>query len=480
MDFSTNKFSGNIPSALGNLQMLTYLNLSSNSFTGPIPESLGGLISINSLDLSSNALVGTIPKSLTRLHYLVNLNLSYNQLQGEIPQGGAFDNLTAESFMGNTALCGGRKFGLPPCTTTAGPESRIKRNLLKFLLPTIAAVVIFSAGLLLLLMFKRKKIKTTTTVNQLDVKNHRRISYQELIYATDNFNETNLLGSGSFGLVYKGRLDDGLLVAIKILNLQSSKASASFDAECEVLSTAKHRNLVKIISTCSSPEVKALILQYMPQGSLEKWLYSHNYYLNLNQRIHIMMDVALALEYLHHHCPIAVVHCDLKPGNILMGENLSARLSDFGISRLLSEDDSCAILTSTPGTIGYMAPEYGQAGKVSTSGDVYSYGILLLETFSRKKPTDEMFAGESSLRRWVSESFPNAIENVVDKNLLKYEVNIDAANGDKMNAEAASLDYQCLLSLLELGISCSRESPKERPTMEDVVVRLKKIRNHRA
>nr|CAD1834118.1 unnamed protein product [Ananas comosus var. bracteatus] len=216
----------------------------------------------------------------------------------------------------------------------------------------------------------------------------------------------------------------------------------------------------------------------MPNGSLEKWLYSHNHYLDLIQRINIMTDVALALEYLHHQCPTPVVHCDLKPSNILIDEDMSAHVSDFGIAKLISEDESCSILTSAPGTIGYVAPEYGMAGKVSTSGDVYSYGILLLEVFSRKKPTDEMFVGGSSLRQWIGESFHVAIGNVVDENLLDSEVNIHAANVG--TEEAARIKNRCLSSLLELGLSCSSETPKERPTMEDVVVRLKKIRSHRA
>lgn len=354
MDFSANKFSGNIPSTLGNLQMLTNLNLSSNSFPGPIPESFGGLLNLISMNLSSNALAGSIPKSFSRLRYLVSLNLSYNKLEGEIPQGGIFNHLTASSFIGNLALCGASKFGVPPCMATPIPNSRSRKYLLEILLPT--AFAILSACFLIIFMIRRKKIKKISTVDQLAVNNHRRISYHELVRATDDFDDTNLLGSGSFGSVYKGRLDDGMLIAVKVLNLQLQKASASFDAECQVLSTVRHRNLVKIISTCSTLEFKALILQYMPNGSLEKWLYSHIHYLDLIQRINIMTDVALALEYLHHQCPTPAVHCDLKPSNILIDEDMSAHVSDFGIAKLISEDDSCSILTSAPGTIGYIAP----------------------------------------------------------------------------------------------------------------------------
>nr|CAD1837779.1 unnamed protein product [Ananas comosus var. bracteatus] len=349
------QLSGNIPATIGNLTSLIKLDLTVNELRGKIPSSIGLLENLQQLFLRDNKLegsvleelfmlrnLGSIPNSLTRLRYLNNLNLSYNRLVGEIPQGGAFNNLTSNSFM-ETWLCAERK------------DSK----------------------------FRRKRVKEVRAVDQLDVNNHRRISYRDLLRATDNFNEANLVGSGSFGSVYKGRLDDGLPVAVKVLNLQLQKASASFTMECQALSTIRHRNLVKIISTCSNLEFKAIILQYMPNGSLEKWLYSHNYCLNFTQRIEIMMDVALALEYLHHHCPTPVVHCDLKPSNILMDENMIAHLSDFGIAKLLSEGDSCTVLTSAPGTIGYIAPEYGQVSKVSTSGDVYSYAFLL-EAFSRR------------------------------------------------------------------------------------------------
>jgi len=181
------------------------------------------------------------------------------------------------------------------------------------------------------------------------------ISYQELCQGTNNFCESNLLGTGGFGSVYKGVLFDGTIVAIKVLNLQLSSAFKSFDAECKVLRTIRHRNLVKIISTCSNLEFRALILQYMSNGSLERWLYSYNYCLNLLQRVNIMVDIASALEYLHHGLSESVVHCDLKPSNILLNEDMVAHVGDFGISKILVENKD-ATQTKTLGTLGYIAP----------------------------------------------------------------------------------------------------------------------------
>ena len=140
-----------------------------------------------------------------------------------------------------------------------------------------------------------------------------------------------MIGSESFGSVYKGILRCGTAIAVKVFNLQLDVAFKSFDTECEVLRSLHHRNLVKVITSCSNLDFKALVLEYMPNGSLEKYLYSHNYFLNTKQRLSIMIDVACALEYLHHGCSLPVIHCDMKPSNVLLDEDMVAHLSDFGI-----------------------------------------------------------------------------------------------------------------------------------------------------
>ncbi|XP_047266422.1 probable receptor-like protein kinase At3g17420 isoform X2 [Capsicum annuum] len=137
----------------------------------------------------------------------------------------------------------------------------------------------------------------------------------------------------------------------------------------------------------------------MPNGSLEMYLYSHNYFLDIMKSLRIMIDVACALEYLHHGCSSPVIHCDLKPSNVLLDEDMVAHLSDFGISKLLGDDES-ELYTKTLASLGYIAPEYGQDGLVSTKYDVYSYGIMLLETFTRRKPSE--FEEDLSLKHWQS------------------------------------------------------------------------------
>ncbi|ONK80319.1 uncharacterized protein A4U43_C01F16340 [Asparagus officinalis] len=356
LNISINQLSGNIPSVFKELQMLSILDLSNNSFDGQIPESFGDLINVAVLNLSCNNLSGVIPDSLANLRHVSSMNLSFNKLEGQVPNGGAFLNHTVTSLVGNAALCGAIKQGFPPCPKEHVSNSSLGVQLLKYLLPAIALIAILVACVCLFLKFYPKKAKNPDTGSKLSRNNYRLVPFHELVRATENFNETNLLGRGSFGSVYRGCLDDGLLVAIKVFNLEAEGALRSFDAECSALRILRHRNLVKIITVISNSDFRALVLPFMSNGSLEKWLHSSDYYLNLLQRINIAIDVASALEYLHHNSGQVVVHCDLKPSNVLLNEDMTALVSDFGIAKLLFGESWMVTSTSTPGTIGYMAP----------------------------------------------------------------------------------------------------------------------------
>ncbi|XP_040369810.1 probable LRR receptor-like serine/threonine-protein kinase At3g47570 isoform X1 [Rosa chinensis] len=317
-----------------------------------------------------------------------------------------------------------------------------------------------------MLMLRRKKNATTAAhIILMPQVLRRRVSYQELLCATDGFNESNLLGIGAFGSVYKGTFPDEIDVAIKVFNLDLEGAFASFEVECEMLSNVHHRNLVKVISCCSQIDFKGLVLNYMPNGSLEKWLYSQNSSLDLVQRLDIMIDVTSALEYLHHDYEVPIVHCDLKPSNILLDDDMVAHVADFGIAKLLGGGDSMT-QTMTLATIGYIAPEYGMEGIVTRRGDVYSFGIVVMETFTRRKPTDEIFIGEMRLSQWVANHLvANAIVDVVDATLL----------GTEEDHEFVS-KRECLSSIMRLAVACSAESPEERINMQEAVAMLKTIK----
>ncbi|XVF71434.1 hypothetical protein PTKIN_Ptkin12aG0037000 [Pterospermum kingtungense] len=354
LNLSRNLLSSDIPDTIGGLIYLQGLSLANNRLQGPIPESLGDLVSLEALDLSNN-FSGIIPKSLEKLSYLIYLNVSFNILEGEIPTEGCFINFTAKSFMMNYALCGSPRFEVPPCkASTHGPFKRTLVHVLTYALPP-SAIFLIVAFIVIITKFNNistgLSIEDDSTIQDI----HNTNLYNKLLEATDEFSEGNLLGSGSFGSVYKGRLSNGKDVVVKVFNLQLERASNSFAVECEVMQKILHRNLVKVISCCSCIDFKALVLEFLPNGSLEKWLYSDNYFLDMVQRINIMIDVASALEYLHLGHPNPIVHCDLKPSNVLLDRDMVAHVGDFGISKLLGETESIK-QTMTLATIGYMAP----------------------------------------------------------------------------------------------------------------------------
>ncbi|XP_059436549.1 receptor kinase-like protein Xa21 [Corylus avellana] len=461
---SGNQLSGNIPTTIASLKDIAMLSLAHNRLEGSIPKSFGELVSLEFLDLSSNNLSGEIPKSLEALSYLKYLNVSFNRLQGKVPVRGPFVHFSAASFISNDGLCGAPRLQIPPCKEGASrPKNTATSSILKYVLPTIGLTVLVVAIVSLWIGCRKRNSRLPLEITSLPLVTWRRISQQELLQATKGFSANNLLGKGSFGSVYKGTLSDGMIVAIKVFNLEVEEAFKSFEIECGVLRNIRHRNLVKIITTCSNMDFKAFVLEYMPNENLEKWLYSQNRCLSILQRLNIMIDVASALEYLHYGYSTPIVHCDLKPNNILLDEDMVAHVADFGIAKLLGDGDSM-MRTMTLATIGYMAPEYGSQGIVSTRGDVYSYGILLMETFTRTKPTDNMFAGEMSLKHWVEESSCLSISTVVDANLLR------------TGRDNASIE-DCISSIMGLALHCCAELPEHRVNAKDILITLKKIKS---
>lgn len=373
IDVSKNKLSGAIPSTIGQCLNLLYLDLSENSFEGPIPSSLFNLKGVEYIDLSSNNLSGSIPNSLGTLQYLKLLNLSANELQGEVPKEGIFLNTSGIFLNDNSGLCGGLSdLGLSKCTTIKGHSHRSRRILIVGVATSAAICTLVLLCFLLILFKKRKMQQGSTVTNVTSFDGPRRLySYYNLRSATNNFSPEKLIGSGSFGFVYKGVLGDGTVTAVKVFDMDRSGASKSFIAECEALKNIRHRNLVKIISACSTPSFKALVLQFMPNGSMESWLHHETKdsrpSLSLKQRLEIAIDVASAMEYLHHDCETPVVHCDLKPSNVLLDQNMTAHVGDFGLARILYGTASADRISSTlglKGSFGYIAP-----------GTIYDYYV---------------------------------------------------------------------------------------------------------
>lgn len=376
LDVSENNLSGKIPSTIGDCESLEYLDLQGNSFQGVIPSSLASLKGLSHLDLSRNNLSGIIPKDLQNLSFLVYFNASFNDLGGEVPTGGVFRNESGISLMENNKLCGGiSALQLPACPIIK-PKKRGLSPVLKLTIIITSVVLCFlMLSLFLVLYLKRKSKKDSCSrlsTEDLDPNHLSKVSYKMLYDATGGFSPDNLIGSGSFGSVYKGILAQGeSIVAVKVLNLEQKGASKSFMAECMALKNIRHRNLLKIVTLCSSMdyngnEFKALVFDFMANSSLEEWLHrrtedaTHRRNLNFLQRLNISIDVASALYYLHAECEPPIVHCDLKPSNVLIDNDMVAHVGDFGLARILSTSNGGSQnQTSTiglKGTVGYAAP----------------------------------------------------------------------------------------------------------------------------
>ncbi|GJX34879.1 leucine-rich repeat protein [Tanacetum coccineum] len=469
LDLSYNNLSGTITSSLGECISLTVLDLSGNIFQGIIPSSLSSLRGLDVLDISQNNLSGKIPQFFDKRFSLELLNLSYNDFEGELPVVGVFANASAFSVLGNNRLCGGLvTLELPKCKEKGSKKKRF---------PFFIFVIVIAPTLLIVLccvylLYKKKRNSQPSQSSQSE--RFLKVSYNELLKATNGFSRENLIAEGGFSSVYKGILDsdDDKFVAVKVLHLQNRGAHKSFLAECEAWRNIRHRNLLKIITSCSSVDFhgndfKALVYEFMSNGSVHDWLHSsaNTSKLNLLQRINILRDVATALDYLHNRCQTTIVHGDLKPSNILLDDDMVAHVGDFGLARLLGTDLNQDSSTGVKGTIGYAPPEYGLGSEMTSSGDVYSFGILLLEVMTGKKPIDGMFNEGLSLHKFAYMALPDHIVDVIDD---------DAIVLQSTEADAKKME-ECLVATIKIGVLCSVDSPPQRMKIEVVVIELQRI-----
>ncbi|KAL8150710.1 hypothetical protein V2J09_020518 [Rumex salicifolius] len=472
-----NSLHGYIPNGLANCPDLRALYLRANYLQGGIPSEIGNLSYLNILDLSSNSLKGAIPSSLGRLTKLRYLNLSTNFFSGEIPDFGALSAFGNNSFIGNLDLCGRQVHKL--CRTSLGfpvvlPHAEIptKRSSHYTKGILIGAMSTLGVSLVLLLSFmwvwflakKERAVKKYTEVKkQVETDSgtklitfHGDLPYPsfEIIEKLESLDDEDVVGSGGFGTVYRMVMNDCGTFAVKKIDRGREGSDQVFERELEILGSIKHINLVNLRGYCRLPTSKLLIYDYLANGSLDDYLHERKNKeaaLSWPARLKIAYGSARGLAYLHHDCSPRIVHRDIKASNVLLDENLEPRVSDFGLAKLLVDEDA-HVTTVVAGTFGYLAPEYLQSGRATEKSDVYSFGVLLLELVTGKRPTDPVFVKKGlNVVGWM--------------NLLLRENRME----DLVDERCNDADIETLEAFLDIAARCTDSNPDERPTMNQVL-----------
>ncbi|XP_056845099.1 somatic embryogenesis receptor kinase 4 isoform X2 [Raphanus sativus] len=465
VDLGNANLSGQLVPQLRHLPSLQYLELYSNNITGGIPEELGDLTELVSLDLYMNRISGPIPSSLGKLEKLKFLDIANNGLSGDIPVNGSFTLFTPISFANNSL----RPLPDPPSTSNSPPQSQPppgKKTTTAIAIGAAAgAAILFAGPAIAVAWWLRSKAQdrfVDVPGEEEDPEVHlgqlRRFSLRELLVATDNFSNKNVLGRGGFGKVYKGRLANGKLVAVKRLKEERTKGGElQFQTEVEMISLAVHRNLLRLHGFCMTPTERLLVYPYMSNGSVASCLrerHEGNPALDWPKRKHIALGAARGLAYLHDHCDQKIIHRDVKAANILLDEHFEAVVGDFGLAKLMNYNES-HVTTAVRGTIGHIAPEYLSTGKSSEKTDVFGYGVMLLELITGQKAFDlARLANDDDimLLDWVKEVLKEKkLESIVDAGL-----------------EGKYVDNE-VEQLIQMALLCTQSSFLERPNMSEVV-----------
>ncbi|KAL3635865.1 Phytosulfokine receptor 1 [Castilleja foliolosa] len=486
LELGNNFLSGPIWPEFGNLRELHVLDLNRNNLSGPIPSNLSHMVSLETLDLSFNNLTGLIPGSLSNLSFLSSFSVAHNLLSGPIPTGGQFFTFPNSSFEGNSDLCGDH--GARPCYSANNNVPQIvNRSSRRRGVITIATgvgiglgtIIILALVCLIILRSCRRKItnQENDRTDEIDFEEEEMSSLviicpnkdddkdliflDDLLKATNNFDQSNIVGCGGFGLVYKAVLSDGRKVAIKRLSGEYFQIEREFQAEIEALSRARHPNLVHLHGYCKYKTDRLLIYTYMENGSLDYWLHEKPdgpASLDWETRLRIAQGSAHGLAYLHQSCDPRILHRDIKSSNILLDERFEARLADFGLARVIRPYDT-HVTTDLVGTLGYIPPEYSQAAVASYKGDIYSFGVVLLELLTGKRPVDMCRPkGCRDLIAWVGEMRRDKRESEV----------FDPFVYDKQYKEE-------MVAVLEIAWVCLSENPRTRPSTIQLVSLLDKV-----
>ncbi|KAI7752165.1 hypothetical protein M8C21_022757 [Ambrosia artemisiifolia] len=481
VSFGKQRFSGMISPAFANLTSLRSLSLNDNELVGSIPDILALLPDLQLLDVSNNNLSGMVPVFPQRVKFMHtgNVLLGQNVSSGTPGSGpGSSDkgrglNGTEKGGSGSTGMVVGIVVGILvfvviilfvcyKCYTTKKNQKPGKvqdpengKQIVN------ASVMGGSSNAHNVVSELQSQSSGDNTEMSVFEGGNVVISIQLLREVTDNFSEENVLGRGGFGVVYKGELHDGTKIAVKRMEsgVMGTKGLKEFQAEIAVLTKVRHRHLVALLGYCINGNERLLVYEYMPQGTLSQHLFNQREHktisLSWKQRVSIALDVGRGVEYLHSLAQQSFIHRDLKPSNILLGDDMRAKVADFGLVRN-APDGKYSVETRVAGTFGYLAPEYAATGRVTTKVDVYAFGVVLMELITGRKALDEtMPEDRSHLVTWF-------------RRVLISKENIIKAIDQTLETEDEET-LESIYKVAELAGHCTAREPYQRPDMGHAV-----------
>ncbi|KAL3521265.1 hypothetical protein ACH5RR_019414 [Cinchona calisaya] len=497
LNMESNHLDHQIPEAINKLQKLSVLNWRNNQFTGPIPATVGNISALTQLDLSHNHFTGEIPTALGDLPDLVNFNVSYNNLSGPVPTKLA-QKFNSSAFAGNLELCGysaPTQCPIPPSPASSAPPETPKKkhhslstkDIILIAAGALLIVLIVLCCILIYLLLRRRaaaKSKdgqatgraaavaragekgTPPTAAEVEAAageaGGKLVQFDGPIYFTADdllCATAEIMGKGTYGTVYKATLEDGSVVAVKRLREKITKGQREFETEVNILGKIRHSDLLAMRAYYLGPKgEKLLVFDYMPKGSLATFLHARgpDMPIDWETRMKITQGITRGLLYLHTQANI--IHGNLTSSNVLLDENANAKISDYGLSRLMTPAANVNVI-ATAGALGYRAPELSKLKKGNTKTDVYSLGVIMLELLTGKSPGEAMDGVD--LPHWVASIVKEEWTNeVFDLELMR-----DASTiGDE------------LLNTLKLALHCVDPSPSARPDVEQVHQQLEEIR----
>ncbi|MCO5548356.1 hypothetical protein L7F22_001813 [Adiantum nelumboides] len=476
---------GEIPAAINSLSTPTEIYLDGNDLQGQIPD-MSGLLNLKTLDLSNNRLSGSIPDSLASLKDLKALYLQNNNFSGEIPPAllqRKQASLLTFDFSGNP-LCerNSVECGSPSGPKSSPPSSPTSSTSKKSSMTAVVGgavagilVVAFFICIAVYFCYKKKRLvqkdpkvvvhgaspepeSRSPVLNKVMPKlSVQEFTFQEIKMATDNFR--TILGQGGFGPVYKGCLQDGRFVAIKVASNSANQGRKEFLNEVDLLSRVHHKNLVGLLGFCNEEKL-VLVYEFMSNGSLFDCLhgpYARASPLSWRTRLRILVDAAQGFDYLHNGCNPRIIHRDVKSSNILLNNKMEAKISDFGISRDYIRSETGALPTTLMGSMGYMDPEYISSMKLTEKVDVYSFGVLLFEVVCGRTAIFKDSSQEpKNIVEWATASIDRGvIDEIADVSLH------------------GRYDTQSVWKVVEVAMACVAMPSSNRPQMSEIYLDLR-------